>query len=274
MQGYGVRDVERLLGMSRSAILSLVKAGFVSPVRGARREYRFSFQDLILLRAARALSVAHVPARHISRSLKQMRQHLPASVPMSGLSIRALGDRVVVQQGRQRWQADTGQYLLELEVSVADGQITVLARGAGPAGQETAAQWFQRGFELEQVAPGDAQRAYERVLELDASHAGAATNLGRMLHEMGRLKEGERVYRQALQHSARDLLLLFNLAVLLEDAGRDTEAAAAYRSVLDVDRSFADCHYNLALLYERQGNKLGAIRHLREYRKLVGQGAG
>src|SRR6202011_2218266 len=44
---YSVHDVERVLPLSRSAIRGLVAAGFVTPERGARREYRFSFRDLI-----------------------------------------------------------------------------------------------------------------------------------------------------------------------------------------------------------------------------------
>ncbi|MCC7548814.1 MAG: tetratricopeptide repeat protein [Burkholderiales bacterium] len=64
-------------------------------------------------------------------------------------------------------------------------------------------------------------------------------------------------------------MLLFNLGVLLEDLGRVDEAAAEYRAALRSQSGFADCHYNLALLCESTGNKLGAIRHLREYRRLV-----
>ena len=55
MQSYSVRDVERLLRLSRSTIQGLIKGGFVKPTRGPRRQYRFSFQDLIVLRTARAL---------------------------------------------------------------------------------------------------------------------------------------------------------------------------------------------------------------------------
>ena len=55
MQAYGVREVERLLGLSRNTILALVDAGFVTPARGARNAWRFSFQDLIVLRTAQAL---------------------------------------------------------------------------------------------------------------------------------------------------------------------------------------------------------------------------
>ena len=132
MSDFGVRDVERMLRMPRSAILGLVRAGFVSPARGERREYRFTFQDLIVLRAARALRAAHVPSHRINRSLRTLRRRLPASVPLSGLKISAVGDKVVVADGRAKWQADSGQYVLALDVSVADGELRVLARDEPP----------------------------------------------------------------------------------------------------------------------------------------------
>ena len=50
MQPYGVRDVETLLRLPRSTIRALIAAGFVSPTRGPRGAWRFSFQDLAVLK--------------------------------------------------------------------------------------------------------------------------------------------------------------------------------------------------------------------------------
>ena len=41
MNDYGVAEVERLLGLSRTTIRALVDAGFVKPARGARNALRF-----------------------------------------------------------------------------------------------------------------------------------------------------------------------------------------------------------------------------------------
>lgn len=271
-QHYALREVERLLGMSRGAILGLVRSGLVQPARGERRAYLFSFQDLLMLRAARALTAANLPPRRISRSLQALRRQLPDALPLSGLSIRALGDRVVVQEGGRRWHADSGQYLLALDVTVAAGKLRVLARE--PAAQDSAEAWFNRGWELEPASEREARAAYERALEIDPAHAGARTNLGRLLHEGGRLAEAETTYRSGLQHAPHDALLWFNLGVLLEDLGRRSEAVQAYRAALQAQPRFADCHYNLSLLFEAEGNRLGAIRHLREYQRIVGTGGG
>jgi len=265
---FGVRDVERLLGISRGTIQGLIRAGFVAPKRGARGEHRFSFQDLILLRTARALSAAKVPARRITRSLKALRRRLPETVPLSGLRISAVGDRVVVAEGQGRWQAESGQYLLDLDVSVADGELVVRARDPD-SGSADAEEWFSHGVEIERNDSEGAQAAYARALALDRGHLAARINLGRLLHELGRLREAERVYQDGVTRGVEDPVLLFNFGVLLEDLGRRADAIAAYESALGADPRFADCHYNLALAYEAAGNARAAIRHLGEYRKLA-----
>src|SRR5258706_10574093 len=126
MHQYGVRDVEKLLRLPRSTIRALIAAGFVSPARGPRSAWRFSFQDLIVLRTAKALVDAKVPQRRITRSVRELRRHLPDAMPLSGLSISAVADRVVVRQGATRWQAESGQYLLEFEVDPASGSLNVI----------------------------------------------------------------------------------------------------------------------------------------------------
>lgn len=270
MNSYRLADVARLLDLPPSAIRSLVARGFVRPARGPRREYRFSFQDLILLRTARALLGARISQRRISRSLGELRRRLPQSVPLTGLSICAAGDRVVVRTGAQRWQADSGQYLLELDVTLTGDEVRVATvRPQRPSAPESAQQWFERGLAAEESDPRAAAEAYAACTALDASHAAAHINLGRLLHETGRIAEAERVYREGVACCAADATLLFNLAVLLEDTGRWEAAAAMYQEALTADPDFRDAHFNLARLYQRLRKPQHAIRHLSRYRKLA-----
>lgn len=303
MQSYSARDVERVLQLSPSTIRGLVRTGFVKPTRGARREYRFSFQDLIVLRTARALIEAKVSRRRIHRALHDLRRHLPESAPLSGLCIRAVGDRVVVREGQSHWDVGDGQYLLGLDVGVdARGTLHITAdlpRGAAVAesqsdgtaakpqspersptsiaagGQieaqppEDASAWFERGLQLEVPDPAAALEAYQRVLASQPHHTGAWINRGRLLHVLGRIDEAERVYRRGLESCGTDALLWFNLGVLLEDLGRSGAALEAYQSAIGADPSFADGHYNLARLYEQLGKRQHAIRHLGQYRRLT-----
>jgi tetratricopeptide (TPR) repeat protein len=272
MQTYSVRDVERVLRLSRSTIRSLISVGFVRPTRGARREYRFSFQDMIVLRAARALIEAKVPRRRISRSLEDLRKHLPETLPMSGLSITAVGDRVVVRDGKSHWQVDDGQYVLGFDVSVENGVLRVVERpepAAEPAKEEEEEDWFSEALDLEETDPKAAQKAYERAVEADPANSAAWINWGRLLHEHGGTKEAEKIYRRALDSCGPDAVLMFNLGVVLEDLGQPGAAIEAYQGAITEDPTLADGHFNLARLYETLGKPQHAIRHLGQYRRLM-----
>ncbi len=273
MQSYSVRDVERVLRLSRSTIRGLIDVGFVTPTRGPRQEYRFSFQDMIVLRTARALIQAKVPRKRIRRSLADLRRSLPQALPMSGLSICAVGDQVVVRDGKNHWQADNGQYLLGLDVSIENGVLRMVERKEPPApGGQTpdgGGDWFDRGLKLESGDPRAALDAYERAVDGEPDNLAAWTNWGRLLHERGEVREAESVYRRALERCGPDPVLLFNLGVLLEDLGRTSSALETYQTAIGEDPNFADAHYNLARLYEALGKTQHAIRHLGQYRRLV-----
>ena len=77
MTGYTTEEVARLLRLSPAQIRSYTRAGFLSPARAVRGELRFSFQDLVLLRAAKGLMAARIPAAKIRGSLRRLKQQLP-----------------------------------------------------------------------------------------------------------------------------------------------------------------------------------------------------
>ena len=268
MHPYSARDVERLVHLPRSRLRALVEAGFVSPARGPRNAWRFSFQDLIVLRTAQALAAANVPHKRITRSVKELRRRLPESIPLSGLNISAQSDGLVVKEGARRWRAESGQYLLGFEVDPAEGSLSPLERqDTEPPG--SAEDWFERGVALETQDSQKALEAYERAVAEDPGHLRARINLGCLLHETGRLDRAESVYREAMRVSGDDPVLLYDLGVLLDDRGRRIEALEAYQAALRADPAFADCNFNLALLCERLGKPREAIQHLAAYRRLT-----
>jgi len=268
---YSLAEVEKLLKLPRRTINALVKAGFVAPGRGPRKTLRFSFQDLIVLRTAQALADAKVPAARITRSLAELRRQLPAEMPLSGLSIGAVGDKVVVRDGAGRRQVESGQYLLAFEGGTAGTTLSVIEPKAAVAEFE---DWYARGLALEDENPAAARAAYEKAIAAQPGDLGPRINLGRLLHEAGVHAGAERIYRDAVRDLGADGVLLYNLGVLLDDLGRAAEAAQVYRQALEADPALADGHYNLALVSEKLGQKHEAIRHMAQYRRLTGAGPG
>jgi tetratricopeptide (TPR) repeat protein len=269
MHQYGVREVSKLLRLPRSTIRALIDAGFVSPARGPRRAWRFSFQDLIVLRTAQALADARVSSRRITRSVRELRRRLPDSMPLSGLRISAVGNRVVVREGDSRWQAESGQYLLAFEGDPAAGSLSVVERAA-PPNRRGGREWLDRAIGLEMENGEAAVQAYEHAIAADPALLDAHLNLGCLLHESGQLARAERAYRAGLDACGDEASLHYNLGLLMEDMGRKSDAVRAYRAALDAEPEFADCHYNLALVCEQAGKMKEAIRHMAQYRRLTG----
>ena len=270
--GYSTRDVASLLNMPERRIRSYARAGLITPARGSRNEYRFSFQDLVLLRAAAELSRADVPERRIHDALARLKEQLPQDRSLSELRIHASGSEVVVRDSSEPpWNPESGQFHIEFDIGELASRVAPLGRGAlSPVETEerSAAEWFEAAVDLEPVAPEDAREAYEQAVRLDPGLHAARVNLGRLLHEAGDRAAAEAQYRQVLA-THEHALAAYNLGVLLEDMSRDVDAIKAYARAIAADPSLAEAHYNLARLYEQRGDRRAAIRHFNGYRALV-----
>lgn len=274
MKSYTTGDVARLLGLSEAQVRSQARAGFLRPDRGPRNFYRFSFQDLILLRTARELAGARVPPRRINGALRKLARDLPTGRSLTELTITAEGHRVVVQDGGAAWNAESDQLQIDLAMVELAGRASPVARRlthAAPKAAEplSAPQWFDLGVDLEAETPDEAGSAYAHALALDPNHVDAHVNLGRLLQLAGRTAEAIEHYRRSLLADRTDPTAAFNLGTALEELGQWADAIAAYRRALQADREFADAHFNLARLYEQAGRREAATRHLREYQRLV-----
>jgi tetratricopeptide (TPR) repeat protein len=283
--GYSTKDVAALLGLSAGQVRSYVRSGFLAPQQGPRGEYYFSFQDLVLLRTAKGLLAARVPQRRIRLALQNLREQLPEGRSLTGVRISAQGHHVVVRDGRDLWNPESGQALFDFELAELAREASTLplrtpaARTAAAMSvtsatsaktPDTAEAWFERGSDLEyDDDPEAAVAAYRRALELDASLPDAHLNLGRLLHERGETARAEGHYRQALAARPGDATAAFNLGVALQDLGRLRDAARAYETALGSEPGYADAHYNLAGIYEKLGEREAAFRHLRTYRTLI-----
>lgn len=267
---YTLRSIEEMLGLGRGVVASLINAGFVSPTRGARNEYRFTFQDVVLLRTAHHLRSAKIPPRRLLRSLQQLKAKLPAEMPLTGLRIRAMGNDVAVRNADAQWEADSGQLLMDFEVASSAGTVSFLQRGPLPGGAaaRTAEEWFTEGEQLEGTDSVAAEAAYREALTAAPAHAHAALNLGALLCESGRGAEAVDLYDQAIALSPAQPLLHFNRAIALEDQHRDREALASYQRCLQLAPDLADAHFNAARLHDKLGERQGALRHYSAYRRL------
>lgn len=192
-----MREVEKLLRLPRSTIRALIKAGFVTPERGPRNAWRFSFQDLIVLRTARALAAARVPQRRITRALRELRR-----------------------------QAASGQLPLAFGADAAPAAI----------GRWEAASSPNRGYELHEAGRfEEAEAAYRDALAAGGPDALIQFNLGVVLEDLKRREDAVQAYREALRLDPQLADCHYNLALLYEKLKKPRDAIrhmAAYRRLV------------------------------------------
>jgi tetratricopeptide (TPR) repeat protein len=263
---YTLRRVQAMLGLSRHVIAGLIAQGFVEPGRGPGNAYRFSFQDLMLLRTAHALRSARIPPRRIFAALAKLKATLPAELPLTGLRITAIGADVAVRSPQGRWQADSGQLLMDFDVAplASAGSVAIIERGH----DRDADAWFERGQALEATDADAAEAAYRQALALAPAHVDAAVNLGALWSEAGRYAEVVALCNAAAARGVQAALIDFNRGVALDHLEKLSDAAASYEASLALDPALADAHYNLARVREQLGDARGALRHYNAYRRL------
>jgi DNA-binding transcriptional MerR regulator len=112
MQGtFSRQQVAKLTGLSSRQLGYWRKTGLVCPHTVTRGGHaRYSFTDLVALRAAKRLLDARVSLQRIRKCLESLTRFLPAADrPLVELSLVVTGDVVLVFHGERAFDALTGQ---------------------------------------------------------------------------------------------------------------------------------------------------------------------
>jgi tetratricopeptide (TPR) repeat protein len=246
----------------------------VTPNKDDQGRWRYSFQDLAVLRTAARLLDANVTVNRVTRTLSLLRDQLPDGRPLSAVRLIVTGQRVIVKDRLASWEPESGQGALDFDVQAMSALVAPELPRRSPADleheDETVAGLYETALDLELAGRfEEARESYEAVLRRDPQFSGASINLGRLLHAAGAVGKAEGLYREALEQNPDNALAAFNLGVALEDQGKADDAADAYRAALAIDEKYADAHYNLSRLLEAQGDVQSALRHLSRFRRLL-----
>lgn len=269
-EGFTAQDVGRMLGLEPALVRSLARAGLGEIARGARGELRFGFRDLVILRAARNLLVARIPAARVREVLRRLREQLPAGEPASGARITAEDGRVAIRLGGRTWDPESGQSRLDFD----DAPAVPPAARIGPAeAMETpvfeADEWYELAMRLEPFAPDESREAFRRCLELRPRHVAAHAQLGRLLQSFGENRAAVEHLVIAHDASPRDPEILFHLGAALEAMERVEEAMDAWRETVRLDDRHAEAYLSLAIAADRSGDREAALRYLSAYHRLT-----
>jgi tetratricopeptide (TPR) repeat protein len=248
---YTVQEAAALFSVSESRLRYWERSGFlVRSVQTAGKRF-YSFQDLIAVRAAKALLDTGVPLQSVRKSLDALQSTLPnAARPLCALRIRAEGQTIVVRDDHGAYEPATGQLRLDFEISALRDDVVRVLRNRD-----------ERTYDR-------AEAAYRRAIELDPTLANAYTNLGNLMFRRGRTSDAESFYLRALQIDPEQPEAFYNLGFMLYDRGDLAASVLNFRRALRSDPSFADAHFNLAMALTELGERDNAKEHWHTYLKL------
>ncbi|MED5347210.1 MAG: MerR family transcriptional regulator [Pseudomonadota bacterium] len=269
MSGYSTQQVADLIGIKPDRIRHYVRRKLLRPARSERGHYRFSFQDVVLLRTAKGMTDAAISIRQTNRALAKLQTDLKSVSSLSSVRIYAHGNAVVVREDDNVWEVESGQMTIDFGIQALAADVAQLARdsagGGKPPEQLDSDEWYNLGLDLEEVDPEQAPHAYKQAVRLDPENADAHVNLGRLYQLAGDLRLAKHHYECALAVRVDHELANYNLGTIFDELEQRERAADFYQRAPAVP----DAHYNLARIRELEGDELNAKRHLRQYQRLV-----
>jgi tetratricopeptide (TPR) repeat protein len=256
---YTFGDVARICGVSPRRLRYWERTALVNASTREGSKTAFDFRDLVSVRSLVGLLQDGVPLRRIRSSLDALRTRLPDLEPLGALRAWGSPPRVVVRH-EGRLMEPCGQMLLDF--SAARAPISELPP-AGAFAQRLAAQWFERGCELDgdPARYAEAARCYERALEADPGYADAHCNLGSVRYNQNRRDDARRCFETAVALERGHVEANLNLGAMSEEEGRDERALRHYRAALENNPLVPDTHVSLALLYEKLGLPRTGLAH-------------
>lgn len=270
--GYNTREVADLIGFRPSQVRHYVRRGLLDPLRGSNSEYRFRFQDIVLLRTAKGLLEAEVAPRKVYKALTSLKRELKSVASLTSVRIFADGGDVVVSSKQQTWDASSGQGRFDFEVRELADNVANLANNHVAAAVETeelnSKEWYHLGLDLEEVDIRRAPDCYRRALKLNPKNADAHVNLGRLYQLEGNFREARQHYGLAVAVDGEHQLANYNLGTIFDELDEFDRAAEYYQRASEVP----DAHYNLARIFRMKDDQVSAQRHMRRYQALLGEG--
>jgi tetratricopeptide (TPR) repeat protein len=261
---YSRADLLRILRLTARQLTAWEKAELVTAAE------TYSFFDLLQVKKVRDLCAQKVRPAVIRESLTAMQKQASGMAnPLIEAGSFTSGHRVAFRHEGKVVEPIAGQFLFDFApAEVVTSKPLAIVRPVSEAGDVP--QLFARGIALEDD-PGsqeEAVLAYEKVLEIDPTHAAAHINLGTLYYNRQDHAKAEKHYRLAIEADPRYALAYFDLGNVLDETGRVKEAIQTYEAALQLAPTYADAHYNLALAYEKVREPRMALKHWRAYVKL------
>jgi DNA-binding transcriptional MerR regulator len=168
---YRTGDVVQILGISRRQLQYWAQTDLIVPSeKTPGGHHRYTFEDLVALKATKRLIDAGVSVQRIRSSIRALRHMLPrVERPLSELTLVATGDVVLVFHEGSAFEAVTGQEWV-FQVAQFEREIAAWRRRHGPPDPAEAGS----GPDEEPEAEDGAGAVHETARPVPASEGGTA----------------------------------------------------------------------------------------------------
>ena len=272
---YTTRQVSKLTKLSAHQIRNIVNRGLLSPARGERSEYRFTFQDIAFLRCVARLQSEHVSMRKIITAMLVAKRKFDAPQAVASINFNRVGDRVLIKDQECLWDPITDRLELDfdsvqdaknekvVDLWMKDFRIEPSHRMWNDRASDSD-DWYNLGIEWEGLDIEEAALAYRKALKLDAQNTDAYVNLGRLTQLSGNLEGAMKLYDNALEVDPENELAHYNIGTIHDELNQVEDAIHHYSQALGLP----DANYNLSQLYADLGDEVRARRYMVAFERL------
>ncbi len=249
-RGYSTREVADLVGLTPDQVRHYVRRQLLQPLRGTRGEYRFAFQDVLLLRTAKGLLAAEITPRKANRALLKLQRSLAAESTATNPADGSADNSAIPQ-------TDFASTHGEQRSAVAD----VGGLGASSGGQPRSLAALRIKADGAAVVICDDTQLWNAEsgqghLNFDAPSSDTPTASGS--NKVAQLGHRNLIISKEPEELTSDEW--YNLGLDLEEV-EPKRAPDAYRRAIALDPKNADALVNLGRLFQMKGDLKNAKRY-------------
>ena len=260
---FSTRAAARILAVSPERIRYWVKRNLVRPTDTRGSNYRFAFNDLLLMRLAKELLQERHYLETIQRTFERVRNLVDPERPLHSLKLVNDEGRIVVSDGGVMIEADSGQLILDFRRQRPTGKVEE---------RFGAARVRERFEEARRVAEEDPLKALSIYSELVGREPGnfeAHMRLATLLERENDLGGALRHLLGAAAIMPANADVHLKLGLLYRKREESQQALLSFVRCLECDPCNVEAHRNAAELYDLSGRKREAQKHLGAIHRLI-----
>lgn len=124
---YSTREIGHILGLPPYTVRYYACNGLGRCGQGKGNYYKFSFQELLLLKTISRLLFLGVSLRRIRRIMSNLTEQMPKGDPVTAAKIWTEGENVLVRHGNETWDPESGQGIFEFgKNQLRDNVVSIL----------------------------------------------------------------------------------------------------------------------------------------------------